>query len=426
MKKTSLIFTGISELVLPLVDEGSSRTPIRVIPRAGLWIENGKVRATGPENEIKKLCKKRAVKRIDLGGRAVVPGLVDSHTHIVFAGQRIDEFSRRAAGETYEEIAKAGGGILRSVEPLRAASQQDLVKQSLPRLQTMLNKGTTTCEIKSGYGLSTEAELKQLRAIRELSKHTPVNIVSTVLAHVIPKEALGDRQKYLQNFSEQVIQVAALKKLAQFADVFVETTAFNADEARQLARVAKAAGLSLKLHVDQLHPGQGAQLAAELQCVSADHLEMIDEPGRQALAKARTMATILPGCALFLGKGPWPNGRALRDAGCEVVVATDCNPGSSMVLDFPLCGMLAATHCGLSLEEALWGMTRGGAKALKLANRGCLAEYERADFVVIDHHDWRALLYYVGQPLIYAVYINGEKAWTSTSNSKKPKRAYKL
>ena len=268
--------------------------------------------------------------------------------------------------------------------------------------------GTTTCEIKSGYGLEPELELKQLRAIRALSARTPVDVWPTLLAHVIPPAERHDRATFVGRFCDEVIRPAASEGLARFFDVFIEGGAYTPDEALILIAVAKACDLGIKLHVDQLSEGAGAALAAQVEALSADHLEKASTDGLKALARGGVTACILPGCRLFLGKDPWPDGRGLRDAGCEVAVATDCNPGSSMIGDLTLCGSIAATCCGLSLEEALWGMTRGGAKALGLSDRGRLVAGERADFVVVRHADWRALLYQPGAAPIGSVYVGGK------------------
>ncbi len=408
MQGEAKLFVGISELVQPHTREGNTREPVDVTRDAALLTEHGRVVLSGSRAEVESHAGTSEAKRLDLEGRAVVPGLVDSHTHVVFADERIDEFSRRARGESYEQIAKTGGGILRSIEPLRAASTADLLEQSVPRIQRMLAHGTTTVEIKSGYGMSTEAELKQLRAIRRLDEANPIRVLGTVLAHVVPSDRHDDRAAYIDEFCSDVVKAAVEQELARYCDVFVDESAFSADETRTIAAAAKTAGLGLKLHVDQLHDGGGAALAAELGALSADHLEETSPEGRRVLAEAGVVATILPGCSLFIGKGPWPNGRALRDAGCEVAVATDCNPGSAMISDLALCASMAATRCGLSLEEALWGATRGGATALGLDDRGRLTSGELADFVVVDHADWRALLYRPGDAPIHSVYVGGQ------------------
>ena len=400
-------YQGISELVRPLLNEGDTRSPIEVIKDATLSVLNGAIVFAGTHTDAPI---EDGDTIVQLGGRAVLPGLIDSHTHIVFAGNRMDEMARRTRGETYEEIAKAGGGIVRSVDALRSTDFEDILSQSQNRLRTMLARGTTTLEIKTGYGLEPELENLQLQVIEKLRQTVPKNtLFATALAHVIPPSRRDNRREYIDEFCSQVLEPAAASEAIQFCDVFVEATAYTPDECRYIAQRAKAAGLKLKLHVDQLNEGGGAALAAELGALSADHLELTSAQGRDALAKAGTIATVLPGCGLFLGGNTWPNARALRDAGCEVAIATDCNPGSSMVSDLALCATLGATQCGLSLEESLWGITRGGAKALGLDDRGSLRPGERADFIVLDHADWRSLLYNPAAAPIQSVFIQGMK-----------------
>ena len=400
-------YRGISELVCPFLMEGDTRSPLEVFQNATLSVADGKVVFAGEQAHAQIADGDQVV---ELDGRAVVPGLIDSHTHIVFAGDRMDEMARRTRGETYEEIAKAGGGIVRSVEALRHTELEDIVKESNKRLIHMRGRGTTTIEIKTGYGLEPKLENLQLEVIDALrTQASPNTIFATALAHVIPPHRRGDRQDYIDEFCREVLEPAARQKRVQFCDVFVEATAYSPDECRYICQKAKSFGLQIKLHVDQLHEGGGAALASQVGALSADHLEKTSSAGQQALAEAGTIATILPGCGLFLGGENWPNGRALRDAGCEVAIATDCNPGSSMVSDLPLCATLAATQTGLSLEESLWGITRGGAKALGLNDRGTLRSGERADFVVLDHKDWRSLLYNPAAAPIHSVFIEGKK-----------------
>ena len=397
------LYSNIGQLVCPLPSQPPERDPIVVARDKALLVRDGVIAAVLSPGELRS----RGEPQIDLGGRAVVPGFVDSHTHVLFAADRIDEMARRARGASYEDIARAGGGIAASAEKLAAATPDDLIQGAARRLDAMLSRGTTTCEIKSGYGLQPHLELKQLNAIKALAPRVSLDIRATALAHVIPAAAQRDRAGFVARFCREVLAVAAATQLCTYADVFVEQGAYDAAEARVVAEHARRLGLPLKLHVDQMRDGGGAELAAELGALSADHLEHTSPVGRRALAKANVVATILPGCALFLGKGPWPNGRALRDAGCEVAIATDCNPGSSMITDLLLCATLAVTQGGLTLEEALWGITRGGAKALGLDDRGCLRVGERADFVVVDHVDWRALLYHPGNPPIHGVAVAG-------------------
>ncbi|MBI5507682.1 MAG: imidazolonepropionase [Deltaproteobacteria bacterium] len=409
---TATLVVGIAELVQPAAKEGDGRSPIEVTRDAALLFAGGIIIAAGPRATVAAHPRAHRAAALDVGGRAVVPGLVDSHTHVLFAGDRIDELARRTRGETYESIARAGGGIARSAAAVRDASVEALVDATLPRIDSMISRGTTTVEAKSGYGLSPEAELKQLRAISALAALRPVDVIATALAHAIPPEFETERQRYVSLFCTEVLEVAAREALARYCDVFVASIAFTPDEARTIAAAARALGLGLRLHVDQLADDGGAALAAELGALAADHLEHTGAAGRTRLAESRVIATLLPGCALFQADALWPDGRALRAAGCEVAVATDCNPGSSMLTDLTLCASVAATRCGLSLEEALWAVTCGGARALGLLDRGRLVPGEIADFVVVDAADWRALLYWPGDSRIWGVFKRGDRIFS--------------
>ena len=406
------LFTGISQLLCPHPNEGTSRTPIEIHEDAALWVEDGRVRASGPRLAVEERIN-AAVPRVDLEGRAVVPGLVESHTHLVFAGDRIPEMGLRAQGETYGSIAQKGGGIINTVRAMEQTTLEEIAVVSANRLRGMVARGVTTCEIKSGYGLTTALEHKHLQAIQAVAQQADARVHATLLAHLIPPERRGDRAEFIREFIADLLIPAAEAGLASQFDVFVESGAFTPDEARTLAQAARDHGLPLKLHVDQLADGNGAALAAELGALSADHLDFSKREGLEAMARAEVIATLLPGCAIFLGTAPWPNGRKARDAGCEVAIATDCNPGSSMVSDLLLCATLASTRGGLSLEEALWGITRGGAKALGLNDRGTLREGEWADFIVVGHVDWRALLYFPANPPVDEIYIGGQRVFES-------------
>jgi imidazolonepropionase len=345
--RAATLYTGIRELAQPHLREGEDRSPVEVTHNAALLVVDSRIAAAGPRAQVLADPRSAHARRLDLDGRAVVPGLVDSHTHVVFAGDRIDEMARRAQGETYAQIAAVGGGIARSAAQLASTPLADLIEASGRRLATMMSRGTTTVEIKTGYGLEPAIELKQLEAIRSLASAIPMSLLATVLAHTVPASHASAREAHLERFLNEVLAPAASQRLARYCDAFVEEGAFTPSEARRIAHRGRELGLGVKLHVDQLHDSHGAELAAELEALSADHLEHTGPAGRAALAQARVVATILPGCRLFLGQGPWPNGRALRDAGCEVAVATDCNPGTSMILDLTLCGSLAVTQCRL-------------------------------------------------------------------------------
>lgn len=400
---SATLYVGISELVQPHADAGTSKDPLSVTKDAALLVRDGVIVAAGPRALVLSTPDVASAAEEDLGGRAVIPGFVDSHTHVVHAGERYDDMARRARGETYASIAKAGGGIRRSVQHLHEATLEAIAEQSLARLDAMLACGTTTVEVKTGYGLTPELEEKHLAAIELTAKKAKQQLFPTLLAHVPAKATGVERDEVVRAWHDQII--VKLAKRVKYFDVFVEDGAFTADEARNLCGYARASGLGLKLHVDQLKDGGGAALAASLSALSADHLEHTSPDGARALAEKGVVACILPGCAVMLRD--WPNGRALRDAGCDVAIATDCNPGSSPLLDLTLCGLLAATQCGLTLDEALWGITRGGAKALGLQDRGRLVPGERADLIVVDHADYRAIFGRPNRPPVRRVIVGG-------------------
>jgi imidazolonepropionase len=277
------------------------------------------------------------------------------------------------------------------------------------RLEQTRRTGTTTIEIKSGYGGQPHQELRQLQIINRLKNHTPIEIYTTALAHGIPLTYKTRRSAYTHDFCHDVIAAAAQQNLIEHIDVFVEQNAHSPQEATEFARYAADLDLGLKLHVDQLADRNGAQIAGQLRARSADHLEFTSKENAHELAQAGTIATILPGCRFFLGTGPWPPARMLREAGCEIAIATDANPGSCPTSNLPLCASMAISQCKLTLDEALWGITRGGAKALGLHDRGRLIPKERADFVVIDHSDWRRLFYAPGDPAIFETWIAGQR-----------------
>lgn len=331
-----------------------------------------------------------ASRTIDAGGGIITPGFVDAHTHLVFAGDRASEFAARSAGKGYAEILAAGGGILETVRATRAASEDRLTELALPRLERLLAEGVTTAEVKSGYGLTVEDELKMLRVIRRLDGAQPVSLVATVLPlHALPREAT-DRAAFVDRMLAELLPAAASQGLARFADAFVEKGAFTADEARALARAARSVGLGLRLHVDQLSGPGGAELAAELSADTADHLETTTEEGAKALARAGTVATLLPISTLYLRCPRYAPGRALLDAGVTLALGSNCNPGSAMTESFSLALSLACLGNGLSPSEAFLAATSGSARALGLADRGRLAPGKRADVVVhaapgLDH-----------------------------------------
>ena len=331
---------------------------------------------------------------IDAEGGLVAPGYVDAHTHVVFAGDRAREFSLRSAGATYQELLAAGGGILATVAATRAAAEEELVALALPRLARLLSEGVTTCEVKSGYGLTVEDELKMLRAVRTLRGAQPIDLVGTALPlHALPPEGAADRSGWIDRMLAELLPAVAVEGLARFVDVFVEKGAFTADEARQVARAAEAHGLLVRLHVDQLTAGGGAELAAEIGAATADHLEEISPAGIEAMARAGVAATLLPISTLYLKCPRYAPGRALADAGVRLALGSNCNPGSAMTESYSLALSLACLGNGLSAAEAFYAATAGGAAALGFGDRGQIAPGKRADLVVhgassVEHLAW--------------------------------------
>jgi imidazolonepropionase len=322
---------------------------------------DGRIAFAGPEADLPSPLS--AAEMVDCEGRWITPGLIDCHTHLVFAGDRSDEFERRLSGETYADIARSGGGIAATVRATRLAGENDLVREALPRLDALLAEGVTTVEIKSGYGLDTEAEIKMLSAARRLAEERPISVAATYLgAHAVPPG--GDRAAYLRSVCEEAIPRIAREKLAATVDVFHETIAFDADETEAVFTAARRHGLAVKAHADQLADNGGAALAARSGALSADHLEYASEAGAEAMGEAGTVAVILPGAFYVLKETRKPPVEAFRRHGVPMAVATDCNPGTSPIASLRLCAHMACTFFGLTVPEALLGMTRNAATAL--------------------------------------------------------------
>ena len=337
----------------------------------------------------------------DAEGCAVLPALIDSHTHLVFGGERTEDFARRARGLSYAEIAAEGGGILTTVKATRAASEAELTERTEALLKARARYGIGTTEIKSGYGLTVEHELRMLRVACAL-KAKGWDLETTLLAaHAVPKDI--DREVYLTQIIDQMLPTAQKDGLCRFVDAFVEKGAYTADEARRVFSAARAHGLIPRVHADQITPGQGAQLAAEMGAASADHLEHIDEAGITALAQNNVVATLLPGAMTYLGDHCPALGRRLVDGGVTVAVATDMNPGSSPTQNLPLMATLAVTQMGLTAEEALYAVTLGGAKALQRDDVGRFEVGAKGRFVVLNAKDSRALVSSFGEPIIKAL-----------------------
>jgi imidazolonepropionase len=377
---------------------GKEMGELAILEGGALACRKGRILAVGRTAELRKAYAARTT--LDAKGRVVTPGLVDPHTHLVFAGSRHAEFEMRAAGRTYLEIAEAGGGIHSTVEATRAASREELLRSARERLREMLEHGTTTVEAKSGYGLSADDELRQLEVARELG------CVPTLLgAHEVPRGRV--RADYVREVAEVMIPRA--RGTARFCDVFCEPGVFSVDEARRILQAAKAAGMGVKLHAEEFRASGGAELAAELGAASADHLMAVTDRGIRALRQAGTIAVLLPGTSAFLGGGRYAPARRMIEEGVAVALGTDCNPGSCTATSLPLVMTLACTQLRLSPAEALAACTLNAAWAAgEGRDAGSLEPGKRADFVVWRARDYREIPYWFGANLAEAVVRSGK------------------
>lgn len=377
-----------------------------VIADGAILLRDGVVDWLGPTSELPPLPPDAEV--IDLGGKVVLPGFVDSHTHLIFAGSREDEFEQRLQGLSYQEISARGGGIASTVRQVRRASRDQLKALARPRLERFLRFGVTTVEVKSGYGLTPADELKCLEAIADLNEEGPCELVPTFLgAHAVPPEFRDDRGGYVRLLCDDMLPEVVRCRLAEFCDVFCESGVFDLEESERILTRAKALGLRLKVHADELTPLGGAELAARLRAVSADHLLCITDAGIDALAASGTVATLLPGTAFFLGL-PYAPARRLIERGAAVALASDCNPGTCPTENLPLVGAMACTQMGMLPGEALTALTLNAAAALGRADRvGSLAVGKQADLVVCAVPDYRHLFYHFGVSHVWRVFKRG-------------------
>ncbi|HQV31614.1 MAG TPA: imidazolonepropionase [Calditrichia bacterium] len=381
-------------------------TPLQRIGEAAMAVEEGIIRWIGAADELPETY--RNWPDISLGNRGILPGLIDCHTHLVWGGNRLDEYTRRARGESYEEILEAGGGIYNTVMATRAASEDQLFSLALERAHHFLQEGVTTLEVKSGYGLEPEAELKMLRVVKRLDQHFRQRFFPTLLAHVVPRE--WDRVDYLRMFCNELIPTVARENLATAVDVFCDRGAFSIAETRKIFEAALDSGLAIKAHAEQLTHSGATRLVAEMKGLSADHLEQTTADDWRALALHGTVGTILPGATVILRKA-FPDLGAMRDAGVALAVATDHNPGSSHLYSLMLCLQLASALGGLSVEEALASGTATAGRALGRPELGNLKVASPADFVVVDGPDALSPFYHWGKNCIKQVYVGGDLAW---------------
>jgi imidazolonepropionase len=347
-------------------------------------------------------------------GALVTPGLVDCHTHLVFGGNRAGEFEQRLEGASYEEIARAGGGIASSVRATRAASEAELLAQSLPRARALLADGATTLEVKSGYGLDCASELRMLRVARRIGDELGITVRTTLLAaHALPPEYAGRADDYIDHVCDAILPAAAGEGLADAVDAFCERIAFSPAQTQRVFEAARALGLRVKLHADQLSDSGGAALAAGFDALSADHLEHAGDAGIRAMAASGTVAVLLPGAFYALRETRLPPIDKLREAGVPIAIATDCNPGTSPLLSLRLAMGMACTLFRLTPEESLRGATLHGARALGLDDRGSLAPGQRADFVVWAAREPAELCYWIGGVLARRVVAGGRVVFES-------------
>jgi imidazolonepropionase len=402
------LIRNLAQIATPLgrtAVRGKAMRELTIHEKSVLVIDAGRFAYVGRESDMP--AGLHIDEDFDAQGATAVPGFVDSHTHIPFAGFRESEFNRRLRGETYEQIAASGGGIASTVRSTREAAEEQLVENILARTAMMARYGTTTCEAKSGYGLDLENELKQLRAIRAASSQSPVRLVSTCLAaHEFPQGV--PRDEYVATIINEILPAVAAEKLAVFNDAFVERGVFTRDQGEAVLRAGLALGLVPRLHADELSDTDGAALAAELGCASADHLMYLSDRGIDALAASDTVANLLPATSFFLMSPQYAPARKLIDKGAIVSLSTDCNPGTSMTESMQTVMQLATLQMKITVEESLTAATLNGAYSLRLAEEtGSIEVGKRADFVLLAAPSYLHLVYHFGVNLVSAVYRDG-------------------
>ncbi len=395
-----------------LVKRGNDMRHLAVIRDGAILIHDGRIDWVGPTKDLPPVPADAEI--IDAAGKTVLPGFIDSHTHLVFAGSREDEFEQRLQGKTYQQIVAQGGGINATVQRVRQASKQELKESTRRRLNQLLRFGVTTVEIKSGYGLSLADELKCLEVIAELNAEGPLELVPTFLgAHAISSEFRNDRDGYIRLVTEEMLPEIARCRLAEFCDVFCERDVFTLAESEHILTRAAHLGFGLKLHADELTPLGGAELAARLAAVSADHLLCISEAGIEALARSDTVATLLPGTAFFLGL-PYAPARRLIERGLAVALASDCNPGTCPTENLPLVGAMACTQMKMLPAEVVTALTLNAAGALNRSDRlGSIEVGKQADLIICDVPDYRHLVYHFGVNHVWRVIKRGRVVYAA-------------
>ncbi|HEX4542887.1 MAG TPA: imidazolonepropionase [Candidatus Acidoferrum sp.] len=400
----SLLITGATQL-LTLGGRGPRRgdslSNLGLIEDGAVLVRDGMIAAVGTRAQVEAMPEARAAEKLDLGGRVALPGFVDSHTHLIHAASRVEEYELKIQGASYEEIARKGGGILNSVKKLRAATSEALKARALAALKQFAAYGTTTIEVKSGYGLDVASELKILRLHKELQAEQPLEIVSTFLgAHVVPAEyrgKAGGADRYIKLMEENLLPEIGEGRLAEFCDVFCDRGAFTVKQAKRVLQAGRQWGLEPRMHAEQLSRSGATQLAILLRAASCDHLEQINKSDIRALGKSETVATLLPGCDFHLGLKKYAPARALIDAGAIVSLATDYNPGTSPTLSMPMILSLACTQLRMTPAEAIAAATINAAYALRKEKQiGSLEVGKEADITVFEVADYREIPYYFG------------------------------
>jgi imidazolonepropionase len=401
-----LLITGISQLVTARgrgPKHGAAMLELGIVQDASIAIAGDRIAWTGRFID----WEGHASATFDVGGRAVVPALIDPHTHAVWAGDRLADFDARTSGKSYEDILRAGGGIRSSIHATANATQEDLIRLAAPRINSLLRSGATTIEVKSGYGFKASAEIAMLEAIKVLRTATPTRLVSTLLIHIPPSDP-GERAQYVADTCNDLIPEVANRKLASAVDVFVEQEAWHVEEAALIFECAKRHGMKIKLHTEQFQRIGGLELGVRLGALSVDHLEACAPQQLALLASSSTIATILPGVSLHLGIPAAP-GRQLIDSGVAVAIGTDLNPGSSPLFSAAAALALAVRLNGLTAAEALVAGTVNAACALDLVDTGRLEAGLYADFLVLEGSDWRELVYTLGANPVREVWTQGER-----------------
>jgi imidazolonepropionase len=414
--KQNLLITGAAQLLTlrgGAPRRGNSLSNLGLVEDGAVLVCDGKIAAVGTRRRVEARKDAKDAQKLDVGGRVVLPGFVDSHTHLIHAASRAEEYELKIRGASYEEIARKGGGILNSVKKLRAATSEALKARARAALEEFASYGTTTIEAKSGYGLDVDSELKILRLQRELKSEQPLEIVSTFLgAHVVPPEFRGKpdgAERYTALLVEQMLPDVANENLAEFCDVFSDRGAFSLVQSRRILGEAQAHGLTPRLHAEQLSHTGATQLAVELGAASCDHLEQVNAADIRALAKSQTVATLLPGCDFHLGWKSYAPARKLIEAGAVVALATDYNPGTSPTVSMPMVLSLACTQLRMTPAEAIAAATINGAYALRRAdNIGSLEVDKQADLAVFEVEDYREIPYYFGMQRCWMTVKRGE------------------